>query len=363
MGSRVSRLVADLRVLESRIESAFADAHNGRAARRRELYLELLRVLNGSGEFRAIPDQVRNTGGLTARIARRLAVDLDFALPRAIYDAAAYGRSIDAVLQQEELSPHDWAFTSRLARELNVEPGVGQDQLTEKPRWMADVDESHAIVRIWIRELALQDMLLAGIEAFVVPAGAGKPSTEIYGIVFGSYREAARRRGRLPVLSVMDLNVERITIQVRAKGTPSEVFADERSERTHLAMAEELFPFWHLLGDFHTHTYRSLREVYERRGWRYSPSDEHMNIEWCRRMRELGHRPRIALILTITRAGRHVHNTEENWRGKPYVLRTSIGKCHCFISAYRIRADGRYSTDGVSLRCPHLTGSRPAETR
>lgn len=360
---RVNRFVSELRRLEERIEQTFANAHNGRAARRRELYFELLRVLNGSGGFRDIPEHVPNSAALTTRITKLLEKD-EFALPRAIYDSTAYGRSIDSALQQNEVSVPEWTFANRIARELNVEPSFGQDELTEKPRWMADVDESHTIVRIWIRELALQDMLLAGIEAFLVPAGAGKPSTEIYGIVFGSFREATRRRGRSPVLSVVDLNVERICIQVRAKGTPSEVFADERSERTHLAMAEELFPFWHLLGDFHTHTYRSLSEVYQRHGWRYSQFDEQMNIEWCRRMVAIGHKPRIALILTITRAGRHVHSPEENWRGLPYVLRTSIGECHCFISAYRIRADGRYSTDGVSLRCPHLTGSsRATETR
>jgi hypothetical protein len=39
------------------------------------------------------------------------------------------------------------------------------------------------------------------------------------------------------------------------------------------------------------------------------------------------------------------------------VLRATIGTCHCFISAYRIRPDGRYSTDDIVLKCPHLVGS------
>ena len=36
-------------------------------------------------------------------------------------------------------------------------------------------DEAHQELRVWIRELALQDMLLAGMEAYLVPAGSGRP--------------------------------------------------------------------------------------------------------------------------------------------------------------------------------------------
>jgi len=352
---RASALVNELRRLERRIERSLANGRGASAKRRRELYLELLHVLNGSGKFEIIPSQVAHTAGLTERIYRRVNGPSGNALPRAIYESAFYDRSVDSLIARGQMRRSEWNYVNRLARALHVAPSDGQDTVEEPPAWMIDVDESHQVLRVWIRELALQDMLLAAMESYLVPAGSGKPSTEVYGIVFGSYREAQAGSDRRTV-STVDVNIERVCIQHRAKCSPSEVITDERSELLQLAMGEELFPYWHLLGDFHTHTYRSLDELYRLRGWRYSDYDEKVNVEWCRRLRGMGHRPRVALILAITRAGRALGGARENWNGRPYVLRATIGNCHCFIAAYRIRADGRYSTEAIALKCPHLAG-------
>ncbi len=349
-----SRLLRQLRLLEQRIDAVWG---NGRrhSRQRRELHREILRVLNGSGSFELIPQSVPNTLGLSERIQKRLA-ETHYALPRAIYQHAFYENGVEALIRRGQLHASEWHYVEDLARRINAPSSLGQDQLEEPPAWMADVDEAHQELRVWIRELALQDMLLAGLEAFLVPAGSGKPSTEIYGIVFGSLRVSkptvTRPRGR----STVELNVERVCIQYRARGTPSEVTADERSEAAHLAMGEELFPYWQLVGDFHTHIYRDLDQLYRQRGWEYSRTDERFNIDWFRRLRALGHHPRVALILTITRAERVANRSVENWRGNAHVVRAAVGRCHCFIAGYRIRPDGRYSSEGISLRCPPLAG-------
>lgn len=353
-GPRPTKLVSELRELEQRIDAALSEQPPRRRLRRR-LRTELLRVLNGSADFELIPAEIPNTGALTQRIADRLERGGRYLLPSAIYEGTFFNGSVDHAVDKRGVHRSEWAYVNRLARELNLPASFGQEDVEEPPAWMIDIDEAHQYLRVWLRELAVQDMLLAGMEAFLVPAGSGKPSTEIYGIVFGSFRMAGPRPRRKHV-SLVDLNVERVCVQHRAKGYPSEVIADERSEETQLAMGEELFPYWHLLGDFHTHTFRDLKECYDRRGWHYSDFDEKVNIEWCAKLRALGHRPRVALILTITRAGRHVNGSVENWQGYPNVVRATIGKCHCFIAAFRIRPDGRYSTDNITLRCPHLAG-------
>lgn len=352
---RPTGLVRDLRLLSARIAAAYGPAGQKRRGLGRRLWLELVRVLNGTGDFEQIPWSAPNTVGLTARINRRLRSRTHHALARAVYEHHFYKVGIETCMARGELHRSEWDFFSRLTRALNVSPVYGLDQLSQPPGWMVDVDEAHHEVRVWVRELALQDLLLAGMEAYLVPAGSGKPSTEVYGIVFGSLRMAPRVSGRAEFAQV-DYNVERVCIQHRAKCSPSVVFADERSEAAQLAMGEELFPYWHLLGDFHTHTYRSLAELRRMGGWHYSDADQAMNIEWCEKLRTLGHRPRIALILAITRAGRRGSGTQECWNGMPHVLKTTIGRCHCFISAYRIRRDGRYTTEGLTLKCPHLAG-------
>lgn len=348
-----TRLIDDLNRLSGRIEQTAArSARNGRF--RKAMRTELLHVLNGSGAFETIPVEVPSTVALTQRIQNRIGRESDFGLPRAVYEHTLYDSTLASLISRRQIRRSEWMFLARLARELALPIDDGYDEIDERPPWMIDVDESRQYLRVWIRELALQDMLLASMEAYLVPAGPGRAWTEIYGLVFGSLR-AAQKTPRVPI-SMVDLNVERICIQHRALGSPSEVTADQRSEVAHLGMAEELFPYWHLLGDFHTHTFRNLEDIQANRGWRYSDWDERVNIEWNQRVRALGHRPRVALILTIGRASRQSGGAQENWRGQHNVLRATIGRCHCFISAYRIRADGRYSSDGITLKCPHLAG-------
>lgn len=354
-GGRGTQLVRDLYELEARIERVLSGLRNGERMRRR-LGLEVLSVLNGTGRFDLVPELVPRSASLAHRIERRLSQSGNHHLARAIYANAFYDQSVESLLGTGQVARSEWALVTRLSKQLNVPPSFGQERVEDPPPWMIDVDEAHQELRVWIRELALQDMLMAGLETFLVPAGSGRPSTEIYGIVFGSYRISPPRRRRPRSATLADLNVERVCMQHRAEGTPSEVLADLRSERTQLAMGEELFPYWHLLGDFHTHTYRNLDELLARRGWHYSHYDQKVNIEWCARLRQAGHRPRVALILALCRAGRYSRRSEEAWNGYPHVLRTTIGKCHCFIAAFRIRPDGRYATEGIALKCPHLAG-------
>lgn len=352
---RGTQLVKEVRELERRIEHTLASARNGARLRRR-LGLELLGVLNGAGRFDLLPELVPRTSGLTERIEKRLRHKSNHNLARAIYANAFYGQSIESQLASGRLYRSEWGLVNRLARSLHVTPSYGQGSLEDPPEWMIDVDESHQRLRVWLREPALQDMLLAGLETFLVPAGSGRPSTEVYGIAFGSNRISRPARRRASQTTLADLNIERVCIQQRAEGSPSVVFTDKRSEYMQLAMAEELFPYWNLLGDFHTHTYKNLDQLLENRGWHYSRFDERVNIEWCARLRQAGHRPRVALILALSRAARRARRSVEAWAGNMHVLRTTIGDCHCFIAAYRIRPDGRYSTDGIELKCPHLAG-------
>ncbi|MFO0839443.1 MAG: hypothetical protein U1D55_13080 [Phycisphaerae bacterium] len=352
---RANKLVRHLHVLDRRVAASLGPRGKQNGVGRR-VYLELLGVLNGTGRFETIPATIPNTTGLTEKIYRIVSNESDFALPRAVYESAYYDASVDSLINRGRVHRSEWAYLTQLARGLHVQPSYGQDDVATPPPWMADVDESRQELRVWIRELSLQDMLLAAMESYLVPAGSGKPSTEVYGIVFGSFREAEQSRGRFRRITQLDVNVERVCIQQRAKGSPSEVIADARSEATQLAMGEELFPYWQVLGDFHTHAYRTLSELIRSGGWRYSDADECVNIEWCAQLRDRGHNPRVALILAIARAGRGGNGSREEWNGLPHVMRTRIGKCHCFISAYRIRQDGRYSTEGITLKCPSLAG-------
>lgn len=349
---RNTHLARDMAALRARILAA-TPGSNSRL--RRILAAELLHTICGLRDFDLIPREVPHSIGLAQRISRRL-TETRFALPGALYKSVRSLGNDDPLRRPEDVPRSEWLLVQGLATDAGRPLHNLYRDVRKPPSWMVDIDEARQELRVWLREQALQDVLLAGLETFLVPAGSGKPSTEVYGIAFGTYRVAPRGPG---ADTSLDVNIERVCIQHRAQLFPSEVITDARSEAMQLAMAEELFPYWHLVGDFHTHTYRDLDELRRRHGWEYSDWDERVNVEWCAKMRAQGHKPRVALILTLTRAGRRRPTAVEQWNGMPHVVRATVGRCHCFIAAYRIRADGRYSTDRMVLKCPHLVGHLP----
>ncbi len=212
------------------------------------------------------------------------------------------------------------------------------------------VDAHLERVRILIEPRALEDLLLAAAETYVVPArGKGNRYTECYGICYGSRRDhAPLSDGRFR----RTVYVSRIVTQLRARANAHEVYPNSQSAKVHGEVADKLFSHLAVVGDYHTHPYASLTRLRSVKGWQYSGQDEEHIAGWIDDQRTVGHDPRFSLVVAVARGKR---------QGKPMVparnrVRVWLGSLFLEIAAFRILHDRKYD-DEIELELPAATMS------
>jgi len=347
---RPTMLVSKLRALEAEIE-AWAQV-NGRAASRDRLYREIWDVLTGGAAFEAVRECSRRASGLASWIASHLRRARDNALGKALLEYTELGASHVVACRRWGVRPSEWQYLLELASYLDekVRRGV---RLREWPAaWLSEAEEGHQEAVVLVEDQALQDMVLGALEAYSVPKGRGSRYSEVYGVCFGSVKTEqweTRGYGRQWLEHVL---VRRVALQLRAQTTSGSVRRSPRSQAVHLEMAHDLFPHLDLVGDFHSHPYTTLERLRYCRGWEYTRGDEEDNVAWLAEIAEAGYHPRVGLILAIARAAK----AQGGRHPAANILRSTIGRCHCYLAAYRINRDGTYSTSDVTLRCPTITG-------
>jgi hypothetical protein len=220
-----------------------------------------------------------------------------------------------------------------------------------QPEWAFDVDEIHEDITIWLDDRAIEDIVLVATEAYTVPR-RGVPFTETYGICFGSTKSTDEKRYAHGYHTTRYIYVNSVHFQLRAELYSNKVTYDLRSLDSQMAVAKLLFPQLDIVGDFHTHPYKTARELRTLRGWRYSAEDEAGIPTWVIPLRDMGYHPRTSLIVGIAKGSRRI---TKPGRLKPNVVRFSVGKYHFYISCYRI-VGNRYSDKYITLNAFALPG-------
>jgi hypothetical protein len=220
-------------------------------------------------------------------------------------------------------------------------------KLLEKSKtdWAFVVDEKHEDIVVWLDDKAVEDIVLVALEAYAVPR-RGVPFTETYGICFGSTKTTEEKRMAHGKHLVRHIEVESVHIQLRAECYSSKVTYDLRSLETQMEVAKVLFPHLDIVGDFHTHPYRTVGDLKKYRGWRFSGSDEAVIPTWVDPLREKGYHPRASLIVAVATGGKRITRPG---RFKRNVMRFSVNKYHFYVACYRIIGD-RYSDANITLQ-------------
>jgi len=350
--ARPSELVTRIRQLEAEIEK-WVVVTGGGPRRGARLYREIWDVLTGGEEFESARECSRRAAGLASWIEKHLRKERGDAIGKALLEYTEFGASKASVCHGWRVRPSEWRYVVELAAWLGEKIRRGIPLRFWPSEWLSEVEGYHEQVAVIVENQALQDMMLGALEAYSVPKGRGSRYSEVYGVCFGSVKAEKRHARGVGSYQLLHVLVSRVALQLRAETTATYATREPRSEAVHLEMAHELFPHLDLVGDFHSHPYESLDTLRARRGWKYSRSDEEENREWVERLGKAGYRPRAGLILAVARAG-----TKRRVRRPPApnVLRASLGRCHCYLAAYRINRDGTYSAGDVSLRCPTITG-------
>ena len=346
--ARQTRFATKLHELREEIDSKTPPGRKG-DARRKELLGDLFALVAGGPRSERLLRLSRHGAAVARKIERHVKRDRGDSPAKAIAEYERYGASRAHVLRRWKIRSSEWDALLRLAAQAG-RPLVRDRGEPNDASWLSSVAEAHEKVTVWVCERALQDMALGALEAYSVPRGKGSSYSEVYGLAFGSIKRTERRAKMVGLMKDFTVYVERVVLQLRAKSTGGWILRDPRSEEVHLKMAAELFPHLELVGDFHSHPYRSHNQLLTTKGWTYTQSDENDNRTWFNQVREMGHAPRVSCILAIARAAqvkRTVHR-------RANLLKSTVGRCHLYLAAYRILADGSFSGRRIDLNCPQL---------
>jgi len=274
-------------------------------------------------------------------------------LPKSIYDRYYLKSGQNFVLRRWKINRGDLEFVEGLANEIGVDPGhFHNDVSVNEAGWLAEVEKEHEEISVHIDKKALEDLLLATLETYLVPT-ARRRFTEVYGICMGSVRYVPQSKRNQGEQMLRYVYIERLAAQMRAVVTAVEAWPNERSLDAQLKTAGALFPHLEVVGDFHSHPFRTLEQLRKNRGWTFSDGDQIHSKFWANDLHERGHKPQIVLIAAIAKKGR-ARKPLVLPQTTPNMTQLTINNCAVTIAVYRILSDGSLTDHGITLTCPIL---------
>lgn len=117
---------------------------------------------------------------------------------------------------------------------------------------------------VTVSNQALEEMVLAASESFLLGNARKYGPVEIHGYLWGSRRE---------VEGIEYLDVEKVSVSASALGDEDSILVDPRVVRIKNSILRLWAPHHHFLGEFHTHPYNNLEDVNRNNGWDFSDED------------------------------------------------------------------------------------------
>jgi hypothetical protein len=336
-----------------RIEAYMTASYGKRNYKRRRHALlrpMMAMLMTGTRPPEEIPD--RKLAAMLKRAEKQSAKD-DYRLAKAWYETRIYGTSPAAAASRWRVKPLEIRYLKQIWTDLRYTRDEYRALLGKTGAdWTFDVDEKHEEIVVWLDEKAIEDIVLVALEAYAVPR-RGVAFTETYGICFGSTKSTEEKRLAHGKHMIRHIEVESVHIQLRAEGYSNKVTYDLRSLDAQMEVAKVLFPQLDIVGDFHTHPYKTVGELRKCRGWRYSRADEAVIPMWVDPLRAKGYHPRASLVVGIASGGKRI---SAPGRLKKNVIRFSVNKYHFYVACFRIIGD-RYSDTNITLQPIAIPGT------
>ena len=105
-----------------------------------------------------------------------------------------------------------------------------------------------------------------------------------------------------------------------------------------------------MVGDYHSHPYKSLSELRANKGWEYSDADLTSLPPFVEEVQVNHNRPVFSLVVAVAEGGKAGRGA---LRKKPNVIQVPVGDVFFVIGAYRINLDDTYDNE-VDLSLPAL---------
>jgi hypothetical protein len=269
-------------------------------------------------------------------------------IPEAFCARYEYNQSERKVKNDWGITETEWDFVHGLARDvIPVEDLYRRLDLSQYD-WHDRLEEGIVFVDVAFDERSLEDLLLPVMEAYLSPKEGKRKGYEVYGICLGMRNERPEKKRGKGVTITQHVRIMRCQPQLSAEGTTYSVHWRMKSINALIEASRTLFPWFDLVGEFHSHPYESLSRLVEKRGWELSEQDVYDLTAWYRHMRTLQQRPVVALVAGIAKSDRVVERT--HFKDIENTLELSAGGCRFIIKAYRILGSGKVSEMNIRLR-------------
>lgn len=128
------------------------------------------------------------------------------------------------------------------------------------------------------------------------------------------------------------MNVARVATQMRARATANAVEPKSKSLRAQLHVGNLFLPHLEVVGDYHTHPYKTFAELPAASGWEYSDADEKSLPHHIEEVRSHDHADPLFSLVVAVAAGGKASKTPQ--RKAPNVVQISVGDIYFVIGAY-----------------------------
>jgi hypothetical protein len=349
---------ATLEILANRLRDDMDRCCAGRPARLRERLGQLLAVLVTAEPPEALVE-LADSGrarGMTTHLAALVAhLQNRSRLPEALCARYRYKLSQPAAMRRYRVSRRAWDYFHDLAAELDWPPALHVPLVAyDRYPWHDGLEEALVEMEVILDTIALEDMLIGALEAYLSPRKPRRKGYEVYGINLGMIREVPRSHRRDGVVLTRYVSVMRSQAQLSADARYGSVEPNTRSLDAILQATGALYPQYQAVGDFHSHPYDDFALLDEQKGWTYTPGDEQSNIDLAQILAEAGHRSAVVFVIGIARSGQRV--SLGHYRGMRNTLQTTLGNCRAIIAAYRSLGSGRLTPSNTRLRLSGAVG-------
>ena len=203
---------------------------------------------------------------------------------------------------------------------------------------------------VHVADSALLHLMLAGMESHKVrhwgaTVTANRGPAETAGLLFGH----ATTKGDMD-----HVMVEHVSTDTFAKGTYWSVDLNRDVTQAKCEVIEERWPYMSLVGDFHTHPYKTCTDATGARGWKASADDRQW---WSGEHQRAMCRPYVALILTIARLTRRPNGGRFTPKtiGSNTIHWHQLDRYRFWLTAYAIDHDGDRLTVSPESATEHPT--------
>ncbi len=330
----------------------------GSAAKEKQLRILLLRMLE-IGEMdpllRRAAKRVWRGRTLLAKLAERVEEN-GYGIPKAVYDHVHWKTGLKTACTRWDCTPSEIVAIRQVAESVGRELGSFTKEM--EPFDVGCIDEVEALheeIEVYLSPHALEDMLVASLEGYLVPKTRRLRFTEVYGLCLGTIRDQLMPHGRWGRHRIRHIYVQRATVHLRARGTRDSVVPNPKSFKAHFAAARALFPHLEVIGDFHSHPYRDIHSLRRAEGWMFSDQDSKYVRKWLEDMRAEDYEPTVDFIVAIGKRKKS-GGARSGYALSDNVDVVEIDRNQIAIGAHRILRNGRYESEGITLHVPKIIG-------